>query len=100
MLGTPFELSVTSFLLLAFEDSDTTLSEENHDHLYPPIHSLLSENHQRNATFEIMGARASRDIPSIIRVPMFQPRKATLKISQATSLIIEIKHTCVDSVFS
>lgn len=51
--GTPFELSITSFLRLILHDCDPTLIEKHHHHLRRPIHVLLGKSHERNATFEI-----------------------------------------------
>lgn len=51
--GTPFELSITSFLRLIFHACDPALIEKHHHHLRRPIHALLGKNHERNETFEI-----------------------------------------------
>lgn len=51
--GTPFELSITSFLRFIFHACDPALIEKHHRHLRRPIHALLGKNHERNETFEI-----------------------------------------------
>lgn len=53
LLGTPFELSVTSFLPLVLDDYDPTVIEKHHHPLHDPIRVLIGTNHQRNATVEI-----------------------------------------------
>lgn len=52
-VGSPLNLSVTSFLRLILNDGDIPLIEKHPHHLYSPIRTLLGRYHQRNATFKI-----------------------------------------------
>lgn len=62
--GTPFELSVASFLRFNLEGCESTSLKAHYHHLLGPIQELLPSGTQRNSTVEIFESASSEELIS------------------------------------